>query len=189
MRVMVFGTFDNFHPGHQDYFRQARRFGEKAAKRFAAKGAEASREAIKKAEANAAMELIAVVARDQNVLRIKGRLPHEHETRRIKKVRMALKDIMEEGVVESQRTRKSLSGRADTAGQSVFRARAVLGAIKNQWAVLEKYRPEIICLGYDQKVDMKRLKSEIAKSCLGCKIKRMRAYYPKKYKSSYCLNT
>jgi FAD synthetase len=132
MKVMVFGTFDNLHPGHRDYFRQARRFGE---------------------------ELIAIVARDRNVLRIKGRATHENEKTRVKKVRAALKEM--KGV-------------------------AVLGAVKNQWAVLKKYRPDIICLGYDQKVDLARLKREIAKSCPGCKIRRMKAYYPKKYKSSYC---
>ena len=27
-RVMCFGTFDLLHPGHEDYFRQAREFGD-----------------------------------------------------------------------------------------------------------------------------------------------------------------
>jgi len=134
MRAMVFGTFDNLHPGHRDYFRQARRFGE---------------------------ELIVVVARDKNVLQIKGRLPQEDEKRRIKKARMALKELN-------------------------FCSRAVLGGIKNRWSVLKKFQPDFICLGYDQKVDLRKLKDEIAKFRLCCKIKRMKPYHPEKYKSSYC---
>lgn len=158
---MVFGTFDNLHPGHLNYFQQARCFGEKTMKRLSAKGAKVNGEAIKKVEIKGGVELIAVVARDKNVLRIKGRAAQENEKMRLKKVRAALKS-------------------------NVFRARAVLGALKNQWTVLKKYRPAVICLGYDQKVDLARLKREMAKSCPGCKIKRMKAHHPEKYKSSYC---
>ena len=140
MTVMVFGTFDNLHPGHRDYFRQARRFGERLLKKEKRKGA---------------VELIAVVARDQNVLRVKGRPTMESEKQRVKKVR----EVCDQ---------------------------AVLGSLKNQWAVLKKYQPDLICLGYDQKVDLARLKQEITKSCPGCQIRRMKAYYPEKYKSSYC---
>jgi len=135
MRVMVFGTFDNFHPGHSDYFRQARRFGD---------------------------ELVVVVARDKNVLKIKGRLPREDEKIRVRNVRLALSELK-------------------------IRGKAVLGGLLNRWLVLKKYQPEVIALGYDQQVDLKRLKSEILKFRLFCKVKRLRAYYPEKYKSSYCL--
>ena len=54
-RVMVFGTFDMLHPGHLDFFRQARRQG----------------------------NLIIVVARDQNVLRFKKQSPVHSEQARI----------------------------------------------------------------------------------------------------------
>lgn len=159
---MVFGTFDNLHPGHLSYFQQARGFGESLAKRAKVKNE---------------VELIAVVARDKNVLRIKGRATQENEKTRVKKVRAALKKmaVKEEG-----------SGRMAGSGKKIFRVRAVLGAAKNQWAVLKKYRPDAICLGYDQKVDLSKLKGEIAKFRLSCKIKRMMAYHPEKYKSSYC---
>ena len=134
MRVMVFGTFDNLHPGHLDYFRQARFFGE---------------------------ELIVIVARDKNVLKKKGKLAQEDQETRLAKVRATLK----------------------TLGYS---GRAVLGSATDCWSVLVKYRPEVVALGYDQEVDIVRLKSEIKKSRLFCKIKRLKAYQPDKYKSSYC---
>ncbi len=134
MRVMVFGTFDNFHPGHQSYLSQARIFGD---------------------------EITAVVARDRNVLAIKGRGPQENEKIRVRKVRAALRTI---------------------DGKN----RAVLGNLKNRWLVLKKYQPEVICLGYDQKIDLPQLKREIIKFRLFCKIKRLKPYYPEKYKSSHC---
>lgn len=131
---MVFGTFDNFHPGHQSYLSQARIFGE---------------------------EIIAIVARDKNVLAIKGRPAQEDEKTRVKKVRAALRGMDRHH-------------------------RAVLGNLKNRWLVLRKYRPDIICLGYDQKIDQLQLKREIVRFRLFCKVKRLKPYYPDKYKSSHC---
>jgi FAD synthetase len=133
MSVMVFGTFDNIHPGHISYFSQARAFGE---------------------------ELIVIVARDSNVARIKGRLPRQGEQARVRAVRAALRQLD-------------------------YRGRAVLGNKKNMWLVLKRYRPDFICLGYDQETDLSRLKSEIAGFRLFCKVKRLKAYQPEKYKSSY----
>ena len=132
MRVMVFGTFDNLHPGHLSYFKQARKFGD---------------------------ELVAIVARDQNVLRIKGQLPQEDEKKRARKVRAAWKEL-------------GITGR-------VF-----LGGLRNQWLVLKKYRPEVIALGYDQTVDLLLLKSQIEKFCPFCRVIRLKPYKPDKYKSS-----
>ncbi|MFA5886265.1 MAG: adenylyltransferase/cytidyltransferase family protein [Patescibacteria group bacterium] len=132
MRVMVFGTFDNLHLGHLNYFEQAWRFGE---------------------------ELIVIVARDRNVLKVKGHLPQEREKIRVRTIRMVLR-------------------------KSEEKARVVLGGLTNQWLVLKKYRPEVIALGYDQLVDLDKLKSEIKKFRLFCKIKRLKPYYPEKYKSS-----
>ena len=56
-KVMVFGTFDILHPGHLNFFKQAREFGN---------------------------FLIAVIARDKTVLKIKGRLPKNNEKKRLK---------------------------------------------------------------------------------------------------------
>ncbi len=53
--VLVLGTFDGLHPGHEDYFRQARQHGDR---------------------------LVAVVARDRTVLDVKGQLPRMGEEAR-----------------------------------------------------------------------------------------------------------
>ncbi len=55
---MTFGTFDGLHPGHVDYFRQARKLSSNP-------------------------ELIVSIARDKNVKKIKGFLPRLSERRRM----------------------------------------------------------------------------------------------------------
>lgn len=57
--VMCFGTFDALHPGHEDYFRQAREHGDR---------------------------LVVVVARDSTVVDVKGDLPSMNEQERLKAV-------------------------------------------------------------------------------------------------------
>lgn len=132
MRVMAFGTFDNFHPGHFSYLSQAGVFGD---------------------------ELIVVVARDQNALKIKGRLPLENENTRRKKVEKAISDLNLQG-------------------------KAILGDLKDRWQVVRNYRPNFICLGYDQHVDLKALEELISSERFFCEIKRLEPFHPDKYKSS-----
>ncbi len=127
-KVMTFGTFDIFHPGHASYLAQAKKLGEC---------------------------LIVVVARDENVARYK-----KQDTRNKEKARLR--------VVTS-------SGLADSV---------VLGSLRNQYAVIEKFRPDVIALGYDQKVDMRELKSKLQEFSLETKIVRLKAYKPEVYKSS-----
>jgi FAD synthetase len=50
--VLVTGTFDGLHPGHEDLFRQAKSFGDR---------------------------VVAVIARDRTVLDVKGQLPRISE--------------------------------------------------------------------------------------------------------------
>ncbi len=99
--------------------------------------------------------LIVVVARDENVARYK-----KQDTRNKEKARLR--------VVTS-------SGLADSV---------VLGSLRNQYAVIEKFRPDVIALGYDQKVDMRELKSKLQEFSLETKIVRLKAYKPEVYKSS-----
>jgi FAD synthetase len=54
--VLVFGTFDIFHPGHEYFLKQAKKHGSL---------------------------LYVVVARDQTVKRVKGALPHNDENKRL----------------------------------------------------------------------------------------------------------
>lgn len=145
---MVFGTFDNLHPGHLNYLWQARHFG--------AGLMEARKAGIKKVP----LEMIAVIARDKNVLLLKGRRPQQSEKQRAAQVRAAFK----------------------TAG---WLGKAVLGSLADKWTVLKKYRPDFIGLGYDQKVDLKKLKEALASAGLFCKVKRLKPYQPEKFKSSY----
>lgn len=58
---MVFGTFDMIHPGHEDFFKQARQLAEPCT-------------------------LIVSIARDSNVARIKNKLPRHNEQQRLKLV-------------------------------------------------------------------------------------------------------
>lgn len=58
-RALCFGTFDGLHPGHEDYFRQAKALAE---------------------------ELAVVVARDATVLEVKGNLPATNELDRLRAV-------------------------------------------------------------------------------------------------------
>lgn len=58
-KVMAFGTFDNFHLGHEAYLKQAKSLGD---------------------------ELVVVIARDETVQKIKGRFPDQNELERKKAV-------------------------------------------------------------------------------------------------------
>ncbi len=59
LRVLVFGAFDFFHPGHRSFFRQAKQYGH---------------------------ELIVAIGRDQVVTAIKRHTPHFSERERLARV-------------------------------------------------------------------------------------------------------
>lgn len=101
-KVMIFGVFDLLHPGHLYLLYHAR-----------LKGA----------------ELVAVIARDASVKRLKGRAPEWNERKRIQAVRAT-------GLASS----------------------VVLGDLKDgTYAVVKKHKPDAICLGYDQDILKKDL--------------------------------
>lgn len=130
-KVMVFGTFAVLHPGHVYFFREAKKRGD---------------------------YLIAVIARDATVKRIKGFLPKLDER-----------------------------ARQEIVGAIKFVNEAVLGDKFDWYKVIVKYKPEIICLGYDQ-VAPKNFHEELRKRGVVAKIFRLKSYKPKKYKSSKILN-
>ena len=117
---MVFGTFDILHKGHLNFFQQAKKHGD---------------------------YLIAVVARDKTVKKVKGKVPKHSE-----KIRL-----------------KNLKPHVD---------KVVLGYINNKYKVIEKYQPDVICLGYDQKYFLEGLKQ------FKISVRKLKSYYPSKYKSS-----
>jgi FAD synthetase len=126
--VMIFGTFDILHPGHENFFEQARLKGD---------------------------YLIVVVARDKNVFKNKGRVPKYNEKERLEFVRK--------------------TGLAD---------KITLGNVNDQYLIIKKYQPDIICIGYDQKVNLEELRKKIKEYNLSTKIFKLKSYYPEKYKSS-----
>ena len=91
---MVFGTFDGFHLGHLNFFKQAKFFGD---------------------------YLIIVVARDQNVVKIKGRSPRLDERQRLEAIRR-------QGIAN----------------------KLILGHLRDPYFYIKKEKPDVICLGYDQ---------------------------------------
>jgi len=99
--------------------------------------------------------LIVVVARDETVKRLKGKSPLQNEWERIRELKQCK-------VVD----------------------KIILGDKNNPYTVLKKVKPEIICLGYDQKFFVKNLYDEIKKSKLKTEIFRMRPYKPRQLHSS-----
>ena len=127
---MVFGSFDGLHPGHFNFFKQAR---DLASPSF----------------------LIVSVARDKNVLRIKGMLPVFNEKRRaafLKKTKLL--------------------------------DRVVLGGLTNHLSHILKERPDIIALGYDQKDYVKNLKSDLKKKGLVVRVARLKPFRAHVYKNA-----
>ena len=62
--------------------------------------------------------------------------------------------------------------------------RAVLGSQDDKYAVLRTFRPDVICLGYDQQAFTDGLARECGKLGLDAKIVRIEAHEPGRYKSS-----
>jgi FAD synthetase len=101
IKVMGFGTFDAFHPGHLFYLKELKKMGD---------------------------ELIVVIARDQNVKRIKGSEPHfDENTRR--------RAVIETGVAD----------------------KVVLGHEEDFYEVIRSHQPHVLGFGYDQRVNVEKL--------------------------------
>lgn len=126
---MVFGTFDGLHEGHLHFFKQAKNF-------------------IKNSF------LIVSIARDENVLKIKGAYPSLKERARLKLVKA-----------------------------SKFVDKVVLSGIKNHFPHILKEHPHIIALGYDQKAYVKNLQKDLKNKGLLVKVVRLKPYKEKIYKN------
>ena len=100
--------------------------------------------------------LIVIVARDKTVEKIKGRLSQDNE-----------------------RARLQIIKKSDLADKTV------LGSLTDKYAAIKKYRPAIICLGYDQKVDLEELKEKLIEfNLFETKLIKLDSFHPEKYKSS-----
>ena len=132
--VMAFGTFDLLHQGHLHYLREAKALGD---------------------------ELVVVVARDENVLKIKGKKPLNSEQQR-------LKAVEEAGI----------------AGKVVLGDREM-----RNWEIVKRFHPTVIALGYDQWPAIESLRKELNAAGLSPLIERISAFEPHKYKSSKMRNS
>ena len=88
-------------------------------------------------------------------------------------------------VVAKDRTVKEIKGRFPRNNDKKRLAKvekevdkAVLGNLKDKYKVIKMFKPDVICLGYDQQADLKELKN------FNIPIKRLKAYKSHKYKSS-----
>lgn len=106
MKIMCFGTFDLLHKGHIHYLKESKKLGE---------------------------HLTVVVARDENVKKIKNKTPIENQILRILNLRKL--DFINE---------------------------VILGSKIDFFKVIKENNPDIIALGYDQKAPLQKLKSEFA---------------------------
>jgi FAD synthetase len=128
-KVLIFGTFDLFHPGHMYFITEASKYG----------------------------ELTVVVARDKTVRKLKKKWPKEKERTRLS--RIAALPIVKQARLGDQNLDK-------------------------KYLVLNKVRPDIICLGYDQKYFIAHLPQALKDHRLKTKIVRLKSFKPEIYKSS-----
>jgi len=100
--------------------------------------------------------LIVVIARDKTVAKIKKQKPRNQEQKR--------KRILE---------------------NSHLADKVTLGNLGDKYAIIKKYQPDIICLGYDQKTYVDKLKDKLKQFGLEkTQIKKLKPLHPEKYKSS-----
>ncbi len=99
--------------------------------------------------------LVVAVARDRTVASVKNRKPLNEETVRARNVRQL--------------------GIAD---------RVVLGYKDDKLRIIEREKPDVICLGYDQQAFTEHLKENLRQRGLDVEVVRLPSFHPEKYKSS-----
>jgi FAD synthetase len=100
-------------------------------------------------------EMITVLARDETVKKVKGELPDHNEIERKQKI--------EESNIDTK---------------------VVLGNIGDKYEVIRKFKPDVICLGYDQYTFTQKLQKELIDQKLNTEIIRIKPYKPEVFKSS-----
>ena len=101
-----------------------------------------------------------MVARDSTVKKLKGKPPYQGERQRLEAI-LSL----------------------NLADKAILGDRGL-----NKYQVVEKYRPEVICLGYDQTSFVGGLKKKLGELKLKTKIIRLKPYQAHKYKTSIIKN-
>jgi len=125
---MVAGTFDIIHKGHLNFFAQAKKQGN---------------------------WLIAIIARDDTILKEKKKsLVHTEQER--------IQHVQELKIVDE----------------------AHLGNKSDKLKIIQTIQPDVIALGYDQSINVKALQAHLQKHNLTAKIVIMQPFHPEVYKSS-----
>lgn len=99
--------------------------------------------------------LIVIIARDKTVKKLKNRPPQNNEKQRLKNLKLVK-----------------------------IADKIILGNHGNKLKIIEKIRPDVICLGYDQKIKALSLAKDLKKMGLNPKITRLKSHHPHRYKSS-----
>ena len=153
-KVFVAGTWDFLHIGHQYLLWTA---------------------------ANSAKSLVVIVARDENVLRIKGKRPHFSQQERMDRI---YHSFIEQPIVGINST-ESLVPRAVSLNRRGFLLNITvkLGGdnLDEFFQTLADEKPDAIFLGYDQRLQFPAKLLED----LGIEIVRVDAFHPEFFKSSY----
>ena len=130
-KILIFGVFDSVHDGHKFFISEAKKEGS---------------------------QLVAVVARDCTVEKMKGKLPKYNEVERIN----MLLDVPDVDLV--------LLGDLETG----------------TYNVLKEVNPDVVFLGYDQKDLMEDIKKKVEKGELSnIKILQGSPYKPEIFHSSF----
>jgi cytidyltransferase-like protein len=97
-----------------------------------------------------------VVARDAKVLKVKGHMPEYLEQERV-----------------------------DMVNKSRLADEVVLGSLSDRYEVVRDFKPDVICLGYDQKQSVAELREKLVEAGLeNTKVIRLDAHKPHIFKSS-----
>src|SRR3989344_4458861 len=155
-KVLVFGTFDGLHKGHEDFFRQAKACGDYLQERECSDKGHQHILTNERAPQICSAYLVVVVGRDSTVQRIKKKLPRIHEDERLEVVQKAPHVDF-----------------ARLGNENV-----------SPYIVIKEINPDVICLGYDQTDFTDKLVEKINEFGLKIAIKRMKAFHPEKYHSS-----
>ncbi|MFA6304594.1 MAG: tRNA pseudouridine(55) synthase TruB [Patescibacteria group bacterium] len=116
-KVLITGTFDIIHPGHLNLIKQAKELGD---------------------------FIVAIIARDQNVIKVKGRESYFNEADRVENLKKL-------GLVD----------------------KVILGDVVDPYKMIIQEKPDIIALGYDQQAFVEGLIDLRANSKLHFDIKRL----------------
>ncbi len=127
--AMAFGTFDFLHPGHLFYLKKASGLGDK---------------------------LVVVVARDENVKKIKHKRPLNSEKDRLQLVQAL--DFVDKAVLGDREMRN--------------------------WSVIKRFHPTTVALGYDQWASIPSLREQLEEIGLRPRIVRIKSFKPGKNSST-----